>query len=400
MNNYDKPMSWFRDKRIFLDYASATPILSEVEKVMREFGRREFYNSSAIYEEAQKVKKQIENYRIRVSKILGAGAKNIVFTSGGTESDNLAILGAFEESLTLFKKPHLIISAVEHPAITAVADEVVRRGGKVSTCEVDTLGIVSPEEIARLLRPSTFLVSVSLANSEIGTVEPIAKIGRQIRQFRRKRSSLFPYFHTDASQAVNYIDVNIERLQVDLLTLDSSKIYGPKGIGLLAMRGGVRIQPIIFGGSQERGLRAGTLSQSLISGLAVALDIVAGDREKESKRLSLIRNYFLKEVKTRLPQVIINGSKEHCLPNIISLSLPGVLSELIVLKLDNAGVMASVGTACSLNEKVSGSPIMRAIGRSELAESTVRLSLGRGTTEKDIKKAVEIFCRTAQSMVK
>lgn len=345
------------------------------------------------------MKKEIEDCRARVARALGVSPKGIIFTSSGTESDNLAILGTFEEGLKMVKKPHIIISAIEHPAVAAAAEEVVRRGGEVSIIGVDEEGLVSPEALKKLLKKNTLLVSVGLANNEIGTIQPIPKIGRVVREYRKKHNSIYPLLHTDASQAPGFLNINLESLQSDLLTLDGSKIYGPKGIGALVLRAGVKIHPIIFGGGQEGGKRAGTINPAFIAGFTLALELAVKYREKESERLEVFRKYFIDSVAKRLPKAIINGSIAHHLPSIVSISLPGTLSELILLKLDRAGIMASVGSACSLDERVSGSSVIRALGKEDLAESTLRFSFGRFTTSSDFKKAVEIFCRISESMV-
>ncbi len=370
---------------------------------MEKYWSEDFYNSSAVYQEGLKIKDEIEQNRARIARSLGVSSKGIIFTAGGTESDNLAILGAFE----MFKKlggptakkrlgrPHIIISAIEHPAIVAAANEVVRRGGEVSILEVNEDGLVSIKALEKLLKKNTFLVSVGLANNEIGTVQPIPKIGRLLRKCRKERNSIYPYLHTDASQAPGYLNINIESLQTDMLTLDSSKIYGPKGIGLLAVRAGAEVHPIIFGGGQENDRRAGTLNPALIAGFAKALEIALRDRGKEAEYLEDIRNYFINTITKSVPQAVINGSKENHLPNIISVSLPNTLSELVLLKLDREGLMVSVGSACSLDERVSGSPVITALGKKALAESTLRFSFGRHTTLDEVKTATEIFCRIA-----
>jgi cysteine desulfurase len=392
-------MNLFPKKRIYLDHAATTPVLYEVKKEMEKYWSDNFYNPSALYEEGVKMKEKLEEYRIRVARLLSAGKKDIIFTSGGTESDNLAILGVFEvykESSKSRKKPHLIISSIEHPAVVESAREVERRGGEVSVVGVDSNGIVSPEEVVKLIRPETFLVSVMLANNEIGTVEPISKLGRLIREEKKKRQQTeveanYPYFHTDASQAANYLQINIESLNVDLLTLDSSKFYGPKGTGVLVVRPGISIRPIIWGGGQERGLRSGTENLALISGFTKALEIVVRDREKESVRLKFLKDHFIKKVIKNISGAVINGSPEHSLPNIVSVSVPGVLSEMLLLALDQAGVIASVGRACSGSDREDGSPVLRAIGKAEFDQSTLRFSFGRSTSPSDINQALKIF---------
>ncbi len=391
---------FFEKKRIFLDYASSTPVLKEVWDAMERYLALDFYNPSAIYAEGARLKKHLEIYRTRIARSLGATTKGVIFTSGGTESDNLAIIGAFEKALESIKKPHIIISAIEHPAVFAAAKEVERRGGEMSILPVNEHGLVSPEDLKGLLKKNTFLVSVGLANNEIGTVQPISRLGRIVREKRRESVSEYPYLHTDASQAVSFLDLDLENLQADMLSLDGAKVYGPKGVGVLAVRRGVKLLPMIHGGSQEGGLRAGTPSLALIAGLSKALEIAGRDREKESKRLESYRKYFSEYVSRQIKNASINGAPGSRLPNIVSVSVPGVLSEFLLIKLDSAGVMASVGSACSYDERESGSPVIKAIGKPELSESTIRFSFGRFTAQNEVKKAAEIFCRMAQSVVK
>lgn len=387
-------MNWFKKKRIFLDYASSTPVLPEVLQAMEKYWSRGFFNSSSIYKEGLMVKRAVEECRAKIARILGISSTGIVFTSGGTESNNLAILGAFEEFKKSNKgKPHLVISSIEHPAVMAVADEIRRRGGEVSILPVDEEGLVSIGLLEKIIKKNTFLVSVGLANSEIGTIEPVAKIGRILARVRKKSGREYPLLHTDASAAAGFLPLKLESMQVDLLTLDGSKIYGPKSIGVLAMRGGVKVHPLIFGGMQEGGRRAGTINQALVAGFSKALEIAEVGREKETLRLEGLREYFIELVAKGLPKALINGSFKSHLPNIVSVSLPGSLSEFILLKLDKEGVMVSVGTACSLDERESGSPVLRALGKSELAESTLRFSFGRTTSKNDIKEAVEVLIK-------
>jgi cysteine desulfurase len=404
--NYDGRMEWLNNlfnpkKRIYLDYAAATPVRLEAQNEMAKYWSAHFYNPSAIYEEGLVIKKEIDDYRSRLAALLGAGQKEIIFTGSGTESVNLAILGAFEESLYVFKRPHIIISAIEHSAVVRAADEVVRRGGECSVVPVDEEGRVSLEALKKLIKNTTFLISISLANSEIGVVQPISAIGRLVRERRKARNATngngsflnYPMLHTDASAAPAYLPATLESLQCEMITLDGSKISGPKGIGLLAVRRGVKLRPIILGGSQEEGRRAGTLSPALIAGLTVALELAAKERAEETKRMESLRGQFVAHVVKVLPQAAVNGSLEDNLPNIVSISVPGILAEMVVLQLDREGVCASVGTACSLDERVSGSPVIRALGKPELAESTVRFSFGRQTTATEVKRAAEIFLR-------
>lgn len=401
-------MSWLdklfpkNKQRIYLDYAAATPVRDEVREVMEKYWSESFYNPSAIYQEGVEVKKEIEEYRKEIAKLVGAGSKEVIFTGSGTESVNLAILGGFEESLKSFKRPHLIISSIEHPAVMRSAEEVVRRGGELTIVPVTEEGVISFPQLKKALKNTTYMVSISLANSEIGTLQPVSKISRLIKEKKKERAlfSQYPILHTDASAAVSFASVSLESLGSDLITLDGSKIYGPKGIGILAVRRGITIRPILHGGGQEAGRRAGTLNPALIAGFAKAFELAVEERDRESKRLEALRFSFIEQVLRNCPEGIVNGSVENHLPNIVSISIPGTLSEFIVLKLDKEGVMASVGTACSLDERVGGSPVIAALGKPELREATVRFSFGKFTTEKEIKRAAEIFCLVASDVIK
>ncbi len=367
----------FWHKKVFLDSASATPVLPEVRRAMKKFGRSNFYNPNAIYEEGRHVSRAIEKCRTSLARSLGVSKEGIIFTSGGTESVQLAIVGAFEKALESIKAPHLIISAIEHASVMRAADEVRRRGGKVSIVPVDKDGLVSPEKVLELIKPSTFLISIILASNEIGTVQNISKIGRLIRKERNH----YPYLHTDASQAPSYLDVNVEKLSADMISLDSGKIYGPKGAGLLAVRKNVKILHS----------RLGTESLELIAGFDAAFSATLRDREAESSRLSDLKKYFIRELKRHLPEAVINGSLDHSLPNIVSVSIPNTSGEVMVLALERKGVLASVGSACSYREDKSGSDTIRALGRAELAESTIRFSMGRFTTRKEVDYALEML---------
>lgn len=370
-------------KVIFLDYASATPVLKEVKDEMDKYWSEEFYNPSAIYEDAKRAKGVVEDYRKSIARLLSVASKDIIFTSGGTESDNLAILGAFEAAFEKLDKPHLIISSIEHPAVTEAAEEVKRRGGEVSIVPVNEEGLVNPEDIRKLLTHNTYLVSVMYANNETGVVEPIGKIARIIREYRKKNESKYPYFHTDASQAPSYLSLNLEGLNVDMATLDAGKIYGPRGIGCLVVRPSVRLRPRILGGGQERGLRSGTENTALIAGFYRALEIAAEDREEEVERLSELKKYFLEKAKESFHNLVINSGSPS-LPNIISISFPGTMAEMLLLKLERDGILVSTGSSCSSNGQENGSPVIKALGKPELAESTLRISMGRFTKKKDV----------------
>lgn len=386
----------FKNKRIYLDYAATTPLSHQVLKAMTPYLHKNYFNPSAIYKEGKEMRTILEQCRIDVAKVLEVSSKDIVFTASGTEADNLALLGTFEASRGTISSPHIIISAIEHPGIKETAKEIVRRGGRVTTVSVDENGMVNPEEIFQAITNETVLVSIMLASNEIGVIEPISKISRLIKEYRRKHDTKFPYMHTDASQAVNYIRMSVPQHGVDMLTLDASKMYGPKGIGMLIVRPGIHLHPIMFGGGQEKGLRSGTESLALIVGFKESLHLANLDREKETKRLNPLKDYFISEIEKRIPNVIINTPKENTLPNIISISIPNMLAEFVAIQLDTKGFMVSTGSSCGNIKDKGGTETMVALGREDLRESTLRFSLGRSTTKKDLNMAILAFEKIMQ----
>ncbi len=357
-------MNLFSKKRIFMDYAGGKD------------------NPSAIYAEGVRSRRELEEARTSIARILHAGSKDIIFTSGGTEADNLAILGTFEKTKEKINKPHIIISSVEHPAISETAKEVERRGGEVTIVQADEEGLISPQEILNAVKDNTVLISVGLVNGETGTIQPVSKIGRLLREYRKDKNTTLPYLHTDASQAVNLLDLSVESLRVDLMTLDGSKVSGSHGAGCLVVRPNVILYPIIFGGGQERGLRSGTENVSAIVAFAKALTLADKNKEKEYERLNALRKYFIEEIKKNPPaggpNVIINGSSnpELQLPNIVSISIPNVLAEFMALKLDQKGIMVSVGSACNSRKNLPD-------------KETIRFSFGKFTTKSEIVRALK-----------
>lgn len=370
-------MNIFSTKRIFLDFASATPLSPEAKKEMKKFETKYFHNPAAIYKEGVKAKQALELYRTSIARALHAGSKDIIFTSGGTESDNLAILGVFEkakENLPAGGPPHMVISELEHSAILEAAKEVERRGGEVSIISADENGVINPQQVMSAVKETTVLVSVCLGSGESGAIQPISKIGRAIVAYRKTHASVYPHFHSDATAALMYIHINVDSLHVDLLTIDSAKVYGPKGSGVLVVRPHVSLHPIIFGGGHEKGLRSGTPSLPLIAGFTRALEVAENIKEKESKRLLILRKQFIEGVQM-LKGVRILGSEENSLPHIVALSVEDELSEFLAIKLDQKGILVSAGPACASQKNTND-------------EFSLRFSFGRNTTKKDISRAV------------
>jgi cysteine desulfurase len=396
-------------KRIYLDNSATTSVDKLVEKVMRLYFRKEFGNPSALYKEGVVARHAVERARRDVAESLGAHLDEIVFTGSGTESDNLAVIGIVKACKgPTFTKPHIVTSVIEHPAILE-ACRALERGGEadVTYVGVNEHGIVNPKEIKEALRGETVLVSIMYANNEIGTVQPVKEIAKVVRAFRKtkliqkgrpflnsKRAALFenlPYFHTDACQATNYLNMNVPTLGVDLLTINGSKIYGPKGVGALYIKRGIKIEPIVHGGGQESGLRAGTENVPAIVGFAEAVKIASALKEKESTRLTELRDYFIKGILESVPGSILNGDERKRLPNNINISIPRIDSEQLVIELDAKGVAASARSACKSRDFESSYVIM-ALGRKPLQnEGGVRFSLGRDTKKKDVDYVLKIL---------
>ena len=383
-------------KRIYMDYAGATPLDPRVYKAMLPYFGKKFGNPSSIHAEGVLAKKALETARRSVAGILQARADEIFFTSSGTELNNMAILGIVAETATADSRGlhadlrrnsemHFITTAIEHSSVLECFRELESRGAKVDYAQVRENGIVEPNTIAKLLRPETVLVSVGYANNEIGVIQPIRKISKVIRAHNLKT-----FFHSDGSQAPLYLDCNTDRLGVDLMTLDGHKMYGPKGVGILFVRRGTPLTPIIFGGGQERGLRSATENVALIVGISRALEIASSLRKKESTRLAILRDYFHSDVlkNIRTSNLIVNGDMKERLPNNLNISIPGTDTEFLLLKLDAEGIAVSTKSSCLGTE--GGSYVVRALGGGEArALSTLRFSFGRQTTKKDIDTVIK-----------
>lgn len=389
-------------KRIFLDYASTTPLDKRVLAKMLPYLKNEFGNPSALYKEGVEAKKAVAGARETIARLLNIRHEEMVFTASGTEADNLALIGLFNNFKKSFAeknlKPHIITSVIEHPGILETCKYIEQQGGEVSYIEVDESGIVDPEKIKVALRPNTILVSIMLANNEIGTIQPIRDISRVVKEYREINTTEFPYMHTDASQAANYCDLSFQKLGVEMMTLDASKIYGPKGIGLLAVRRLVPLTPIIFGGGQEKNLRSGTENVPAIIGMSEALAITQAMREKESERLRELQDYFFDSVIKISPNVLINGDRNYRLPNNVNICIPGLDAEFAVIKLDNAGISCSSASSCMNLSENSYSYVIDELDKvrnkvkneqKSCRESSLRFTFGRLTTKRELGLTLE-----------
>ncbi len=463
-----------KSKEIYLDYASATPIEREVIEVIHKSLKEDFANPSAIHKNGVQVKNKLEKAREEIAEILGVHMDEIVFTSSATESNNLAILGIVKKFTELFLEmhtyspagellcsarqpaqgiskntrrtfllPHIVTTNIEHPAVLEVCKYLEEtKLAEVTYVAVEKNGIVDPKKIKNALKENTILVSVMYANNEIGTIQPIMEIAKEIRHYRKAKTESFsnglaesakqtkedrgpeknlltlrslPFFHTDATQAINYLPIKVEKLGVDLMSFNGSKIYGPKGTGVLFIKRNILINSISFGGEQELGLRPGTENVANILGLAEALKITEKVKEKETARLIKLRDYFIKELFNLQNQnkkfsrvlglgpdqlenlyfdFVINGDSKNRLPNNVNITIPQIPSDLLLLELSARGIYVSEKSACKSGDKASSYVINALNGnkikakkictKKDMENNSLRFSLGRGTTKADI----------------
>ncbi|MBI2609951.1 cysteine desulfurase [Candidatus Giovannonibacteria bacterium] len=367
-------------KRVYLDHAAATPMDPRVFEAMEPFWVKNFGNAGGLYEEGRIAKEAVQKSREAIARLIFAKPEEIIFTSGGTEADNLAIFG----TANFFKKGHIITSKFEHHAVLNPCLELEKRGFDVTYLEVGSEGIVNPEDFKKALRADTVLVSIMYANNEIGTIQPIAEIGKIIQNYRLQSANSRLIFHTDACQAAAYLDMNVNELGVDLMTVNGGKIYGPKGAGFLYKKSGVKITPMIFGGGQEMRMRSGTESAPLIVGMAKAFEIAALEREKESARLCELRDYFISELFQKITKIVLNGHDKKRLPNNVNVSILDIEGEALILFMDAHGVSFSTGSACT-SESLDPSHVILALGKPyEFAHSSMRFTLGRSTNKEDL----------------
>ncbi|MFC1651921.1 cysteine desulfurase family protein [Patescibacteria group bacterium] len=373
------------NRLVYLDYAATTPVDKEVLELMQPYFSDKFGNPSSIHRKGQEAKKALDGARIKAAELLNCKPEEIVFTSGGTESDNLALKGVMEAAKENGKN-HLIISKIEHPAVLKTAEALEKSGFKVDYLPVDKEGVIRINELEKLIREETALVSIIYANSETGTIQSIKEISKLIKTKNPKT-----FFHTDAIQAFNYLDCNVEKLGVDLLSLSGQKIYGPKGVGLLYIKQGTKIDPVQTGGEHEIGKRAGTENIPGIVGMVKAMELADEKRLEESRRLQELRNKLIEGIRKNIKGSFLSGSFTDRLCNNVNFCFSGVEGEALVMSLDVKGVMGSSGSACS-SAKLEPSHVLAALDiPPELAQGSLRLTLGRDTTEEDINYVLEIL---------
>ena len=378
-------------KKIYLDYAATTPVDSKVLKAMQPYFSKDFGNTMSLHSFGQSAKVALENSRNTVADFINAKPNEIIFTSSATESNNTALKGVALNMPKGGYARHIIISSIEHPCIAETA-KWLSRGYKVTKVPVDKYGMVNPKDIEKEIKPETILVSVIHASNEIGTIQNIAEIGR----ICRKRGV---YFHTDASQSFGKVPIDVKKMNIDVLTASSHKIYGPKGAGLLYVREGIKLVPLLHGGGQENGLRGSTVNVPAIVGFAKSVEICKKEMKSESVRLEKLRDKLIKNV-LKIGGSHLNGHPQKRLSNNANFWFSFIEGESLIIQLDLKGIAVSTGSACS-SFKLEPSHVLLAIGlKPQEAHGSLRVSLGRYTTEKDIDCLIDILPGTVRKIRK
>jgi len=374
-------------KEIYLDHASTTYTDPQVLEAMLPYFTENFGNPKSIHEKGRKAKQAIDKARIEIAKFLNCDSSEIIFTGSGTESNNIAIIGAARANKE--KGNHLITSKIEHSSVKKVFEYLEKEGFEVTYLDVEKNGIINPEDLKKAIKPESILVSIMHANNEIGTIQPIEKIGEICQE-----NGII--FHTDACQTALYLNLDSEKLNVDLLTMNSSKIYGPKGIGALYIRRETKLSPILFGGNHEHALRPGTQATANIVGLAEAVKLI---QKYDNEKLKKLRDNLIEEL-LKIDEVTLNGDQEQRIPNNINISIKGFNSQEILLHLDNANIYVSSGSACGSGLK-NPSGTLKAIGLSKNEiNSSLRISLGKATTTKETEKFLNTFKEILEKLKK
>lgn len=365
-------------KEIYLDNAATTRLDPEVLKVMLPYQKERYGNPSSMHSMGLQAKKAITEARKKTAQLIGAEEREIIFTGSGTESDNLAIFGYCRKNKE--KGNHIITTKIEHHAVLDPFERLRKEGFSVTLLDVDMNGIIDLGQLKEAITDKTIFVSIIYANNEIGTIQPIIEAARICREKGI-------VFHTDACQAANHLDIDVGNLGVDMMTLNGSKIYGPKGVGMLYKRKGIQIEPILYGGGQEHKIRSGTENVSHIVGFTTALGLALEHREKETKRLTSLRDRLIKGL-LGLPDTRLNGHSTRRLANNVNISFLNLEGESLLLLMNEAGIYASTGSACS-SDSLDPSHVIIALGLPhELGHSSIRFSLGKETTEEDIDQVL------------
>jgi cysteine desulfurase len=381
-------------RRVYLDNSATTPVEREVAEAMMPYFTEKFGNASSIHFFGQEARSAIDRARHQVAEIINARPAEIVFTSGGTEANNLAIRGLLEANDKYGR--HVITSAIEHSAVKEVCQDLEKRGYEVTYLPVYADGIVKIEDVEKAIRMDTILISIMTANNEIGTIQPVEEIGKLVRRLREGGKKI--WFHTDAVQAIGKIKVDVEEIGCDLLSLSAHKIYAPKGVGALYVRRGVRLHKQNIGGHQERERRGGTESVPHIVAFGKACELVKNNLAETAAHLKNLRDRFEQGIGENISDFESNGNRENRLPSISNVSFRFIEGEGLLINLDLQGVAVSTGSACS-SGSLEPSPVIRALGRSdELARGAIRFSFGKDNTPEDVEYVLEVLPQAIENL--
>ncbi|MEI8224238.1 MAG: cysteine desulfurase family protein [bacterium] len=399
---------FWSSRRIYMDHAATTLLDGRVLSVMKKVFSRHYFNPGALYREGVATDQLIDQSRVSVAKLLGTTSDHVIFTRGGTESCNMAILGTLSTIVERVDSarnpgedrvrtiPHVITSAIEHAAVLETLKDLEKNKKiELSIIPVNNEGIIIVDEIKKALRPETVLVTVMYVNNEIGTIQPIKEIVKLVRWYKKQHSlTKYPLVHTDAIQAVNYLDMHVERLGVDLVSLSGSKIYGPKSSGVLYVRHKELMGSMFFGGDQEFGFRAGTEDVAQVIGFTKALEITRAAADSEKVRLEVLRDIFVDELKNTVEGIIVNGSLHERNANNINVTVPGISGERLVIELDAQGICAASKSACKEDDG-EASHVIAAIRKEgdslSVTDGAVRFTMGRTTTKRDVVTTVKVL---------
>jgi cysteine desulfurase len=391
---------------IYFDHSATTPVDEKVLTAMLPYFSEKFGNATSLHGYGQVGAKAVDDARQQVSDFLHCQPKEVIFTSGATESNNLVINGLLRALTDKgIVKPHIITTIIEHPAILEPCKELVRKGlAEINYLQVDSKGLVKVEDVEKLIKDNTVLISIMYANNEIGSIQPIIEIGKLVKKINERKLNEWEkgkaergekpqpiYFHTDATQAVNYLDCDVEKLHVDFLSLSGHKIYGPKGIGVLYVRNNTPLTAVQIGGHQERNLRSGTLNVPGMVGLGAALELTSQNRTENIKHVSQVRDYLIEQLKT-ISNTVINTDIDVCLPSHAHVSFLGAEGEAVLMALDlDGGIAVSTGSACA-SGTLGASHVLLAMGiKQEDAHGAIRFSLGKHNTKADVDDLMKIL---------
>ncbi len=376
-------------RKVYLDHAATTPVRPEVVEIMSEYMLEVYGNPSSVHSFGREARKAVDKAREQVANLIGAGPEEIVFTGGGTEADNLAIKGIVEAQAK--KGNHIITSAIEHHAVLHTCEYLEKHGCKVTYLPVDSDGLVDPGDVKKAITPQTVLVTIMTGNNEVGTIQPVKEIGA----IARERGVLF---HTDAVQATGQIPIDVREMNIDLLSGSGHKMYGPKGIGILYVRKGVKISPVIHGGAHERRRRAGTENVPGIVGLGKAAELSMAELPERQANLVHLRDRLIDGIVERISEVKLNGHRTRRLPNNCNVSIKYIEGESMLLNLDMVGIAASSGSACT-SGSLEPSHVLLAMGvPHEIAHGSLRMTLGRQNTDEDVDYVMQVLPSIAKKL--